>query len=173
MEEGKIIINEKDTSEELKKKLKKKLENVKSKLEDLKKNLSKKLTNHSSEIPKNYGSFISNLKSKSESFLNFKEQTITNKEVLSDDYSKFIKNLKDLEKFNKYLSDILITSLENYNNFLNNTKLPYYKDSCAHFIINNGHKLANNNIFCKLNQNQINRIYDIMQNKNILSNMDY
>ena len=168
MEEGKIIINEKDTSEELKKKLKKKLENVKSKLEDLKKNLSKKLTNHSSEIPKNYGSFISNLKSKSESFLNFKEQTITNKEVLSDDYSKFIKNLKDLEKFNKYLSDILITSLENYNNFLNNTKLPYYKDSCAHFIINNGHKLANNNIFCKLNQNQINRIYDIMQNKNIL-----
>ena len=167
MEETKIIINENYNSEQLKLKFKNKLKDVKAKLEHLKIKLTKNIASHSSDIPKNYGTYISNLKSKAEIYINNKEQAITNKEALSYDYSKFIRNLKDIEKFNKNLSDILINSLENYNNFLISS-VPYYKESSAHFIINNGYKLVYNNIFCKLNQNQINKITDTIKNKNIL-----
>ena len=79
---------------------------------------------------------------------------------------KLIKKLKDIETFNKNLSDTIIYSMENYNSFLLD-KLPYYKESSSYFLFNHEEKLSNANVFSKLSQKQINEIYEKIKNKNL------
>ena len=167
MAESEIILEENDNSNELKLKLQQKLEKVKSKLNQLNKDLCTNIESQRKKISLGYDSYIKNLKNESHTYIKDKEKTIKNKDILSYEYSKFINDIKELEKFNNNLSDIIITSLDNYNNFLLD-KLPYYKESASHFMINNSKKLSNNNIFSKINKNQMNKIINKIENKSIV-----
>ena len=160
-------INKNLSSEELKSKLKEKLENVKKKLTNLKSDLTNNLEVKNSKISIDYSSFIHKLKEKSKEYIEKKEKKLVNKEILSCEYFKFIQKLKELENFNKNLSDIIINSLENYNNFLLD-KLPYYKESATKYMINQSEKLSNNNIFSKLNQKRVNKIIKDIRDKSII-----
>ena len=167
MAESGMTPKENDNSNELKLKLKQKLEQVKSKLSQLNKDLCTNIDSQRKKISLGYDSYIKNLKNESHTYIKEKEKAIKNKDILSYEYSKFINDIKELEKFNKNLSDIIVTSLDNYNNFLL-YKLPYYKESASYFMINNCKKLANNNIFSKINKNQMNKIINEIENKSIV-----
>ena len=166
-EEYEIIIDENESSEQLKSKLLQKMNKIKSSLNDLKLNLSENIQKQSSNIPIEYNKYIDKFKNDSKQYVENKEKNISNKEILNSEYSKFIKKIKDLEKFNKNLSNIILNSLQNYNDFLLE-KLPYYKELATKFMINQNEKLGNNNIFCKLNNEQIFKLSDKLKNKNIL-----
>ena len=166
-EEYEIIIDENESSEQLKSKLLQKMNKIKSSLNDLKLNLSENIQKQSSNIPIEYNKYIDKFKNDSKQYVENKEKNISNKEILNLEYSKFIKKIKDLEKFNKNLSNIILNSLQNYNDFLLE-KLPYYKELATKFMINQNEKLGNNNIFCKLNNEQIFKLSDKLKNKNIL-----
>ena len=168
MAESKIIINEKNSSKELKLKLQKKLDEVKSKISKLKIDLCYNIDSQGKNISLGYDKYIKNLKNGSYTYINEKGKKIKNKEFLFFEHSKFINKLKEIENFNKNLIDIIITSLENYNNFLLD-KLPYYKESSTLYMINQSEKLANNHIFNKLNKKQINQIINEIKNKNIIN----
>ena len=168
MAESKIIINEKNSSKELKLKLQKKLDEVKSKISKLKIDLCYNIDSQGKNISLGYDKYIKNLKNGSYTYINEKGKKIKNKEFLFFEHSKFINKLKEIENFNKNLIDIIITSLENYNNFLLD-KLPYYKESSTLYMINQSEKLANNHIFNKLNKKQINQIINEIKNKNLIN----
>ena len=167
MAESKIKKNENDNLDQLKLNLQKKLDEVKSKLTKIKTDLHNNIKTQHTKINKNYDSYIKKLKTESNDYIKSKGKLIKNKEILNFEYSKLIQNLKNLEKFSKNYSEIIINSIENYNDFLLD-KLPYYKESANHFIINKSEKLGNNNIFSKLNQNQINKIINQINNRCIM-----
>ena len=160
-------INQNLSSEQLKSKIREKLQHIKKKLTTLKSDLTNNMETKSSKIAIDYSSFIHKLKDKSQEYIDKKEKKINNKEILSYEYYQFIQKLKELEKFNKNLTDIVMNSIENYNNFLID-KLPYYKGSATKYIINQSEKLSNNNIFSKLSQKQANKVVNNLRNRSII-----
>ena len=165
--ESNVIIDENDSAEELKSKLVKKLKNVIANLDKLKIDLTKNMKEKSSTISLDYKKYLENFKDNSEHYIKDKEKTITDKELLNSEYEKFVKKIQNLEQFNKNLSNILLNSIQNYNDFFLD-KRPFYKDLASKFLINRNEQLSQNNIFCKLNEEQIFKISDKLKNKNIL-----
>ena len=165
-----IEINEKEQTNQLKIQLQQKLKNVQSILGKLKSQLSNNLSKQNENIQKSNKSFVEKFKNKYNDCLKNNVELKT-KEQQSEMYlntqnMKLIKKLKDIETFNKNLSDTIIYSMENYNSFLLD-KLPYYKESSSYFLFNHEEKLSDVNIFSKLNQKQINEIYEKIKNKNL------
>ena len=163
-------INEKEKTNQLKIQLQQKLKNVQSILGKLKSQLSNNLSKQNENIQKSNKSFVEKFKNKYNDCLKNNVELKT-KEQQSEMYlntqnMKLIKKLKDIETFNKNLSDTIIYSMENYNSFLLD-KLPYYKESSSYFLFNHEEKLSDVNIFSKLNQKQINEIYEKIKNKNL------
>ena len=163
-------INEKEKTNQLKIQLQQKLKNVQSILGKLKSQLSNNLSKQNENIQKSNKSFVEKFKNKYNDCLKNNVELKT-KEQQSEMYlntqnMKLIKKLKDIEIFNKNLSDTIIYSMENYNSFLLD-KLPYYKESSSYFLFNHEEKLSDVNIFSKLNQKQINEIYEKIKNKNL------
>lgn len=163
-------INEKEKTNQLKIQLQQKLKNVQSILGKLKSQLSNNLSKQNENIQKSNKSFVEKFKNKYNDYLKNNVELKT-KEQQSEMYlntqnMKLIKKLKDIEAFNKNLSDTIIYSMENYNSFLLD-KLPYYKESSSYFLFNHEEKLSDVNIFSKLNQKQINEIYEKIKNKNL------
>ena len=163
-------INEKEKTNQLKIQLQQKLKNVQSILGKLKSQLSSNLSKQNENIQKSNKSFVEKFKNKYNDCLKNNVELKT-KEQQSEMYlntqnMKLIKKLKDIETFNKNLSDTIIYSMENYNSFLLD-KLPYYKESSSYFLFNHEEKLSDVNIFSKLNQKQINEIYEKIKNKNL------
>ena len=163
-------INEKEKTNQLKIQLQQKLKNVQSILGKLKSQLSSNLSKQNENIQKSNKSFVEKFKNKYNDYLKNNVELKT-KEQQSEMYlntqnMKLIKKLKDIEAFNKNLSDTIIYSMENYNSFLLD-KLPYYKESSSYFLFNHEEKLSDVNIFSKLNQKQINEIYEKIKNKNL------
>jgi len=157
-------INEKERTNQLKIQLQQKLKNVKSILGKLKSQLSNNLTKQNENIKKSNKSFVEKFKNKYnvclKNNIELKANENQSEMYLNIQNMKLMKKLKDIETFNKNLSDTIIYSMENYNSFLLD-KLPYYKESSSYFLFNHEEKLSNANIFSKLSQKQINEIYEI------------
>ena len=79
-----------------------------------------------------------------------------------------MRKIKRYEKFEKNLSDIILDSLSNYNNFIN-YKLPFYKNATHQFLMNNEDKLCNNNIYSKLTRKQLDKVYQYLKSKNLIN----
>jgi len=163
-------INEKERTNQLKIQLQQKLKNVKSILGKLKSQLSNNLTKQNENIKKSNKSFVEKFKNKYnvclKNNIELKANENQSEMYLNIQNMKLMKKLKDIETFNKNLSDTIIYSMENYNSFLLD-KLPYYKESSSYFLFNHEEKLSNANIFSKLSQKQINEIYEKIKNKNL------
>ena len=153
--------------EQLKSKLKKKLENIKSELHSLNTKLSNNIRVEGPKINSECNRHISDLKDKTLNYVKNKEKKIKEKEIISNVYFEAIRNVKRIEKFEKSLSELILDSLTNYNDFISN-KLPYYKNSCHKFLKNHEDKLCNTNIYSKLTKKQIEKIHDYLKNKNLL-----
>ena len=153
------------TLKQLKSKLQKKLEGIKSDFTKLNTKLSNNLKDKSQVINREYTKHLSELKEKSLNYVKNKDKKI--KEIIRKEYFEAIRNVKRIEKFEKSLSEIILDSLTNYNNFMIN-KLPYYKNVCRQFLKNQEDKLCNNNIYSKLTKKQIEKIYCFLKNKNLL-----
>ena len=163
-------INEKERTNQLKIQLQQKLKNVKSILGKLKSQLSNNLSKQNENIKKSNKSFVEKFKNKYnvclKNNIELKANENQSEMYLNIQNMKLMKKLKDIETFNKNLSDTIIYSMENYNSFLLD-KLPYYKESSSYFLFNHEEKLSNANIFSKLSQKQINEIYEKIKNKNL------
>ena len=156
-----------NNAEALKKTLLNKLKEVKTKLASLKSKFSiEAVSSKASKMKSESDSYITNLKSKSATFVEEKEKLISNREIISIEFIRFLKKIKEIEKFNQNLGEILINSLANYNKFLL-SKLPFYKEYAYHYIINNQENLCNNNIFTKLKIRQINQLLNSTNNKTL------
>ena len=165
--ENKIDLK-KETLEELKLKLKKKLSSVKSELKTLNSKLSNNITTQSSKIKKEYLNYIIDIKNKSITYVQDKSKKIKDKEFISSVYFEVMRKIKRYEKFEKNLSDIILDSLSNYNNFIN-YKLPFYKNATHQFLMNNEDKLCNNNIYSKLTRKQLDKVYQYLKSKNLIN----
>ena len=165
--ENKIDLK-KETLEELKLKLKKKLSSVKSELKTLNSKLSNNITTQSSKIKKEYLNYITDIKNKSITYVEIKSKKIKDKEFISSVYFEVMRKIKRYEKFEKNLSDIILDSLSNYNNFIN-YKLPFYKNATHQFLMNNEDKLCNNNIYSKLTRKQLDKVYQYLKSKNLIN----
>ena len=152
--------------EQLKSRLKKKLENLKSDFESLNLKLSKNLVDNSSKIKKNYSKYITDLKDKSISYIKDMDKKIKEKEIINNVYFEAIRKVKRIERFEKNMYDIIFDSLKNYNNFIIN-KLPYYKNSCHQFLMNQENKLCDNVVYSKLTKKQVDKIYNHLKSKNL------
>ena len=163
-------INEKERTNQLKIQLQQKLKNVKSILGKLKSQLSTNLSKQNENIKKSNKSFVEKFKNKYnvclKNNIELKANENQSEMYLNIQNMKLMKKLKDIETFNKNLSDTIIYSMENYNFFLLD-KLPYYKESSSYFLFNHEEKLSNANVFSKLSQKQINEIYEKIKNKNL------
>lgn len=163
-------INEKERTNQLKIQLQQKLKNVKSILGKLKSQLSNNLSKQNENIKKSNKSFVEKFKNKYnvclKNNIELKANENQSEMYLNIQNMKLMKKLKDIETFNKNLSDTIIYSMENYNSFLLD-KLPYYKESSSYFLFNHEEKLSNANVFSKLSQKQINEIYEKIKNKNL------
>ena len=163
-------INEKERTNQLKIQLQQKLKNVKSILGKLKSQLSTNLSKQNENIKKSNKSFVEKFKNKYnvclKNNIELKANENQSEMYLNIQNMKLMKKLKDIETFNKNLSDTIIYSMENYNSFLLD-KLPYYKESSSYFLFNHEEKLSNANVFSKLSQKQINEIYEKIKNKNL------
>lgn len=163
-------INEKERTNQLKIQLQQKLKNVKLILGKLKSQLSNNLSKQNENIKKSNKSFVEKFKNKYnvclKNNIELKANENQSEMYLNIQNMKLIKKLKDIETFNKNLSDTIICSMENYNSFLLD-KLPYYKESSSYFLFNHEEKLSNANVFSKLSQKQINEIYEKIKNKNL------
>jgi hypothetical protein len=165
--ENKIDLK-KETLEELKLKLKKKLSSVKSELKTLNSKLSNNIATQSSKIKKEYLNYITDIKNKSITYVEIKSKKIKDKEFISSVYFEVMRKIKRYEKFEKNLSDIILDSLSNYNNFIN-YKLPFYKNATHQFLMNNEDKLCNNNIYSKLTRKQLDKVYQHLKSKNLIN----
>ena len=165
--ENKIDLK-KETLEELKLKIKKKLSSVKSELKTLNSKLSNNITAQSSKIKKEYLNYIIDIKNKSITYVQDKSKKIKDKEFISSVYFEVMRKIKRYEKFEKNLSDIILDSLSNYNNFIN-YKLPFYKNATHQFLMNNEDKLCNNNIYSKLTRKQLDKVYQYLKSKNLIN----
>ena len=165
--ENKIDLK-KETLEELKLKLKKKLSSVKSELKTLNSKLSNNIATQSSKIKKEYLNYITDIKNKSITYVEIKSKKIKDKEFISSVYFEVMRKIKRYEKFEKNLSDIILDSLSNYNNFIN-YKLPFYKNATHQFLMNNEDKLCNNNIYSKLTRKQLDKVYQYLKSKNLIN----
>ena len=165
--ENKIDLK-KETLEELKLKLKKKLSSVKSELKTLNSKLSNNIAKQSSKIKKEYLNYITDIKNKSITYVEIKSKKIKDKEFISSVYFEVMRKIKRYEKFEKNLSDIILDSLSNYNNFIN-YKLPFYKNATHQFLMNNEDKLCNNNIYSKLTRKQLDKVYQYLKSKNLIN----
>ena len=165
--ENKIDLK-KETLEELKIKLKKKLSSVKSELKTLNSKLSNNIATQSSKIKKEYLNYITDIKNKSITYVEIKSKKIKDKEFISSVYFEVMRKIKRYEKFEKNLSDIILDSLSNYNNFIN-YKLPFYKNATHQFLMNNEDKLCNNNIYSKLTRKQLDKVYQYLKSKNLIN----
>jgi hypothetical protein len=165
--ENKIDLK-KETLEELKLKLKKKLSSVKSELKTLNSKLSNNITTQSSKIKKEYLNYITDIKNKSITYVEIKSKKIKDKEFISSVYFEVMRKIKRYEKFEKNLSDIILDSLSNFNNFIN-YKLPFYKNATHQFLMNNEDKLCNNNIYSKLTRKQLDKVYQYLKSKNLIN----
>ena len=164
----KIEKSENESSEQLKLKLLEKLKEIKMNLDELKiNNIQDKNNLSKMSTISEYKKYIDNFKTHSEKYLNDKEKNISDKETCNLEYSNFMKRIIDLEILNKNMSNILLNSLQNYNDFLLQ-KLPYYKELATKYLINKSETLGRNNIFSKLNDDQIYNISNRINNKRIL-----
>ena len=152
----------------LKEKLQQKLKDVKSDLSSLNKKLTDTLTNNSADLRIKYGKYLTNLKDKTLSRVQQKEKRIKDKHIIGYFYDDAYRNVKRMEQFEKNLAEIIIDSLNNFNNFIS-MKLPYYKFACHQFLLNNEEKLCNNNIYSKITKNQVDELYHQITNKNLRS----
>ena len=149
-------------------KLQKKLEDVKTDLSSLNKKLTDSLQSQSTKIKIQYSKYLTDLKDKTISMVQDKEKKIKDKEILGHFYYDAFRNIKRMEQFEKNLGEVILDSLNNYNNFLT-TKLPYYKHACHQFLLNNEEKLCNNNIYSKLTKKQVDKLYHQIRSKNLSS----
>lgn len=154
-------INEKEKTNQLKIQLQQKLKNVKAILGKMKSQLSSNLTKQNESIKKSNKSYMEKFKNKYKGCLKNNKE-LKSKEKQSEMFvnmqnMKLAKKLKEIETFNKNLSDTIMNSMENYNAFLLD-KLPYYKESSSYFLFNQEQNLAGTNIFLKLNYKNINEI---------------
>ena len=160
-------INTNENSNQLKEKLLNKLKDFKTKLNELKSNISDNLSKQETKINKSKENFIKFYEKDYNNLIKDKKEK-TNKNVHCYEYWKIINNIKELKTFTNNLTDIVINSIENYNNFLSN-KLPYYKRTARNFLLNESQRLYYNNIFAKLSKSQIDLIYNKIKDKQILS----
>ena len=163
-------IDKKEKTNQLKIQLQQKLKDVQSILGKLKSQLSINLSKQNENIIKSNKSFVEKFKNKYNDCLKnnkeIKEKEKQSEMLFNINNMKMIKKIKEIEIFNKNLNDTIICSMENYNSFLLD-KLPYYKESSSYFLFNHEQKLSDANIFSKLNQKQINEIYEKIKNKNL------
>lgn len=154
------------TLEQLKSEIQKKLKKVKFDFQIANLKLTNSLKDHAPKIQKLHNKYFYDLKDKSISYIKNKETMIKEKEILNKEYFDAIRNVKRVERFEKNMSEIILDSMKNYNNFITN-KLPFYKKSCHQFLKNQEDKLCNNNIYSKLTKKQIDKIYEQLDNKNL------
>ena len=95
--ENKIDLK-KETLEELKLKLKKKLSSVKSELKTLNSKLSNNIATQSSKIKKEYLNYITDIKNKSITYVEIKSKKIKDKEFISSVYFEVMRKIKRYEK---------------------------------------------------------------------------
>ena len=157
-----------NTLEQLKAKLKVKLDSVKTGLRSINSKLLSNIKNKNSKITEENTKYLNNLKETSMNFVEHKKKKIKDKEIISHVYFEAIRNIKRTEIFEKNLTDIILDSLNNYNNFIKN-QLPFYKNACQQFLKNQEDKLCNNNIYAKLTKKQIDKIYHQLNSKNLIN----
>lgn len=157
-----------NTLEQLKAKLKVKLDAVKTGLRSINSKLLSNIKTKNSKIVEENIKYINNLKETSMNFVEHKKKKIKDKEIISHVYFEAIRNIKRTEIFEKNLTDIILDSLNNYNNFIKN-QLPFYKNACKQFLKNQEDKLCNNNIYAKLTKKQIDKIYNQLKSKNLIN----
>ena len=121
-----------NTLEQLKTKLKLKLDSVKTGLRSINSKLLSNIKTKNSKILEENNKYINNLKETSMTFVEHKKKKIKDKEIISHVYFEAIRNIKRTEIFQKNLIDIILDSLNNYNNFIN-SQLPFYKNVCQQF----------------------------------------
>jgi len=157
-----------NTLEQLKTKLKLKLDSVKTGLRSINSKLLSNIKTKNSKILEENNKYINNLKETSMTFVEHKKKKIKDKEIISHVYFEAIRNIKRTEIFQKNLIDIILDSLNNYNNFIN-SQLPFYKNVCQQFLKNQEDKLCNNNIYAKLTKKQIEKVYHQLKSKNLIN----
>ena len=151
-----------ETLDNLKLKLEKKLEKVKSELKILNFKLENNVNNQSVKIKNKINKYICSLKDKSIAYVKDKEKKIQDKEIMNKIYFNAIRTSKKIERFQKNMNDIIFDSINNYNNFIS-----YYKNSCLLFLRNHEEKICNNNIYSKITKKQADKIYHQLNSKNL------
>ena len=152
-----------ETLDNLKLKLEKKLEKMKSELKILNFRLKSNVDDQSVKIQNKINKYINNLKDKSFAYVQDNEKKIQDKEIMNKIYFNSIKTTKKIERFQKNMNDIILGSLNNYNNFIS-----YYKNSSHLYLINNEDEISNNNIYAKVSKKQIDKIYYKIKSKNLI-----
>ena len=151
-----------ETLDNLKLKLEKKLEKVKSELKILNFKLENNVNDQSVKIKNKINKYICSLKDKSIAYVKDKEKKIQDKEIMNKIYFNAIRTSKKIERFQKNMNDIILDSINNYNNFIS-----YYKNSCLLFLRNHEEKICNNNIYSKITKKQADKIYHQLNSKNL------
>ena len=151
-----------ETLDNLKLKLEKKLEKVKSELKILNFKLENNVNDQSVKIKNKINKYICSLKDKSIAYVKDKEKKIQDKEIMNKIYFNAIRTSKKIERFQKNMNDIIFDSINNYNNFIS-----YYKNSCLLFLRNHEDKICNNNIYSKITKKQADKIYHQLNSKNL------
>ena len=139
-----------ETLDNLKLKLEKKLEKVKSELKILNFKLENNVNEKRKKIKNKINKYICSLKDKSIAYVKDKEKKIQDKEIMNKIYFNAIRTSKKIERFQKNMNDIIFDSINNYNNFIS-----YYKNSCLLFLRNHEDKICNNNIICQTSESSV------------------